>query len=294
MPTSQSAIFRLGLRAHEHLEFDLRPQATADAIRAACATLANGLGVQALVVGFSDRLWRLLAPGDQVPAHLAALAPIRGSAGLMPVHQHDLWLWLQDSGPDLNLDGARRAIATLEPVLQLVEDTQGYVYRDGRDLTGFVDGTENPAPDEAAAVAIVADGPGVGGSFALVQRWRHDLRHFEVLPVVEQERTFGRTKPDSMELPDLPANSHVARVVVKTADGELKIWRRSVPWGNATANGLQFVAFSADPQRFVRMLERMFGASPDHAQDRLLDFSRPETGALYFVPSTEALALLAT
>ena len=111
MPTSQSAIFRLGLRAHEHLEFDLRPQATADAIRAACATLANGLGVQALVVGFSDRLWRLLAPGDQVPAHLAALAPIRGSAGLMPVHQHDLWLWLQDSGPDLNLDGARRAIS---------------------------------------------------------------------------------------------------------------------------------------------------------------------------------------
>lgn len=289
MPTPQSAIFHPGLRAHEHLEFDLKPRVTVEAIRMAFARLQDGVGVQGLVIGFGDRLWRMLAPVDAVPPTLAPLAPVHGSGGKMPVQAHDVWLWLQDRGPDLNLDGSRIAIEVLSPVFALVEDTQGFVYRDSRDLTGFADGTENPSPHEAPEVALITKGPGEAGSFALVQRWRHDLAHFQAMPVPEQERVIGRTKPDSVQLSELPPTSHVARVVVETDAGELKIWRRSVPWGKATVNGLQFVAFSADPQRFARILERMFGASPDHVHDRLLDFSKPETGALYFVPSTDAL-----
>ena len=288
MPTPQSAIFRQGLRAHEHLEFDLKPRATAAEVRAAFATMGAGIS-QATVAGFGARLWRLLAPESEVPANLTPLAPIRGVAGTMPAQPHDLWLWLQDHGPDANLDAARLAVAALAPVLTLVEDTQGFVYRDSRDLTGFIDGTENPTLDDAPTVALVAQGPGAGGSFALVQRWRHDLTHFHALPVAEQEKVIGRTKRDSVQLDDLPPNSHVSRMVVETEHGELKLWRRSVPWGKAAVNGLQFIGFSADPQRFVIMLERMFGATQDHVHDRLLDFSKPETAALYFVPSAEAL-----
>ena len=289
MATPQNAIFRQGLRAHEHLEFDLRPGATAAALRQAFAKLQDCGIAQASVAGFSGQLWRMLAPPDAVPPGLRPLAPIHGSGGTLPVAPHDFWLWLQDRGPDLNIDAARQAVDALAPVLMLVEDTPAFVYRDCRDLTGFIDGTENPPPADAHEVAIVAEGPGAGGSFALVQRWRHDLAHFHAMPVPQQEQVIGRTKPDSVELADLPDNSHVARMVVKTAEGELKIWRRSVPWGRAASNGLQFVGFSADPQRFVTMLERMYGATPDHVHDRLLDFSKPETGALYFVPSMDAL-----
>jgi len=52
--------------------------------------------------------------------------------------------------------------------------------------------------------------------------------------------------------------------------------------------GLHFVAFSADPTRFDRMLARMFGTAPDGLSDRLTDFSRPVSGAYYFAPSLEA------
>lgn len=45
-----------------------------------------------------------------------------------------------------------------------------------RDLSGFVDGTENPAGEETRrGVAIIADGEDAGGSYVLVQRWEHNL-----------------------------------------------------------------------------------------------------------------------
>ena len=52
----------------------------------------------------------------------------------------------------------------------------GFQYRDSRDLTGFIDGTENPEGEEARQTAIIPAGsPGEGGSFVLSQKWVHDL-----------------------------------------------------------------------------------------------------------------------
>jgi len=56
---------------------------------------------------------------------------------------------------------------------------------------------------EAPLAALVPDGrPGAGGSHVLAMRWVHDLDAFEALPIPEQENTFGRTKPESIELDD--------------------------------------------------------------------------------------------
>ncbi len=41
------------------------------------------------------------------------------------------------------------------------------------------------------------------------------------------------------------------------------------------------------------MLARMFGTDGDGVHDRLLDFSRPVSGAYYFAPSLNALSELA-
>jgi putative iron-dependent peroxidase len=125
-----------------------------------------------------------------------------------------------------------------------------------------------------------------------VQRGVHDLIRFEALPVEDQERVIGRTKADSTELDDdtKPDTAHIARVVIEDDNGdELEIYRRSVPYGTTTEHGLMFVAFAADPNRVIRMLNRMFGLTHDHLRDRLTDFSTPVTGATYFVPSLEAL-----
>ena len=41
------------------------------------------------------------------------------------------------------------------------------------------------------------------------------------------------------------------------------------------------------------MLARMFGTTGDGVHDRLIDFSRPVSGAYYFAPSLNALSELA-
>ena len=87
-----------------------------------------------------------------------------------------------------------------------------------------------------------------------------------------------------------PETAHIARVVIEDGNGEeIEIYRRSVPYGTATEHGLFFVAFSADPDRFAQMLGRMFGVSDDGMHDRLTEFTRPVSGAYYFVPSLDQL-----
>ncbi len=138
--------------------------------------------------------------------------------------------------------------------------------------------------------------PGAGGSHVLAMRWVHDLEAFDALPTHEQERVFGRSRPESLELQgaDKPPTAHIARVQIADADGsEMQIYRRSVPYGTVAEHGLYFVAFSQDPTRFRRMLARMFGASGDGLHDRLTDFSKPVSGAFYFAPSLTLLAELA-
>ena len=122
-------------------------------------------------------------------------------------------------------------------------------------------------------------------------RWVHDLDAFHQLSVREQERVIGRTKLDSTELlgAEKPPDAHIARV--ELGGDDLEIFRRSVPYGTVEEHGLYFVAFSADPSRFDRMLARMFGL--DGPRDRLTDFSKPVSAGYYFAPSNTALRELA-
>ena len=184
----------------------------------------------------------------------------------------------------------------MSDVAQLGAEQAGFTYRDGRDMTGFVDGTANPPSHRAADVALVPPGEaGEGGSHVLVMRWVHDLEAFNQLAVEEQQHVIGRTKPDSVELAEAakPPTAHIARVTIEVGGEELKIFRRSVPYGTVREHGLYFVAFSADQSRYDRMLARMFGTTGDGVHDRLINFSRPVSGAYYFAPSLNALNELA-
>ena len=106
---------------------------------------------------------------------------------------------------------------------------------------------------------------------------------------------IGRTKADSLELSDSekPPTAHIARVTIESGGAELEIFRRSVPYGTVAEYGLYFVAFSADPTQYDRMLARMFGTEGDGTRDRLIDFSHPVSGAYYVAPSLNALNELA-
>ena len=295
MTTPQGGIFALGTASHAYLEFDLQPGKDGRALLTAMANLREPrttIGGVNLVSGFRPELWREQVP-DGVPAELAGFNhDLVGADGyVMPATQHDAVLWLSGSSYDVIFDEAREAISALAPLTAIADETSSWPYRRYRDLTGFVDGSENPSLLEAADVALIAEGrPGAGGTILLLQQWVHDVTTWESLPVASQERVIGRTKPESIELTPQPPASHVARTDQAVFG---KIFRRNMPYGTVTDHGTMFVGFSAEQRRLTAMLDSMAGVA-DGQRDALTRYTRPLTGAFYFVPSVESIGRFTT
>src|SRR5262249_39228660 len=175
----------------------------------------------------------------------------------MPATQHDAVLWLSGSAYDVIFDVARAAISELVEVASLAEETSSWPYRHDLDLTGFIDGTENPTLVEAPGVVLVSEGkPGAGGTILLLQKWAHDSAAWESLPAPAQEAVIGRTKPDSVELDPKRPDSHVAST---DQDRLGKIFRRNMPYGTVSDHGTMFVGFSSAQRPLAAMLENMAG-----------------------------------
>jgi putative iron-dependent peroxidase len=291
----QFGIFAQGTHAHRFLAFDLKRGVTSEKALAAFRRLRTpdvSAGGVNLVLAFGAGLWRAVAP-RAAPADLGLFEPVVGSDGNQaPATQHDAWLWISGAEPDVTWQSARLVALAVAEAADLAEEQDGFTYRGGRDVTGFIDGTANRQVRRAAQVAIVPPGrPGAGGSHVLTMRWVHDLEAFERLTIAQQEQVIGRTKPDSLELSvdQKPPTAHVSRVEATVGGTEVEIFRRSVPYGGAREHGLYFVAFSSERSRYDLLLSRMFGTAPDGVRDRLTDFSRPVTGSYYFAPSLNAL-----
>lgn len=291
MITPQNGIFAQGTHSHYFVELDLLPGISPGralvSLRGLRAPDVTSGGVN-FVLAFGANLWRGIAP-QQTPPDTSDFTEIRGPKGkVAPAKQHDIWLWFHGSTPDVVFDHARNAWLAIRDVAKLAEEQPCFVYRDSRDLTGFVDGTNNPPPLEAPNVALIQPGEaGGGGSHVLVMRWVHDLNSFHALPVGDQEHVIGRSKTDSTVLPkeDKGAPGHAAHVSGGVFDEEMQIYRRSVPYGTIAEHGLYFVAFSSKRSRFDHMLGKMFGTDAAGEPDPLMDFSKPVGGAYYFAPS---------
>jgi len=295
----QSGIFHEGSHQHLYLEYDVAPDVQLPALRRALALaladdpdLPDERRIQR-VIAFGPALWSRLAP-DRVPPGLAAFAGVRGLDGhLAPATPHGLWFWLHGRHVDENLVAGLAVQRALAGLARLASEERGFLFRDGRDLTGFRDGTANPQGKERMAAALVPQGArGAQGSHVLVQRWVHDLPAFAALTEAEQSRVIGRDKATDEELGGraLPPDAHIRRADI-SRDGEpVVIYRRSVPFGGVREHGLYFVAFSRTTAHFDALLQSLFGATPDGRRDRLLDFSRPTSGAYYFAPSRQDLA----
>jgi len=295
MHVAQSGIFALGTSSHSYLEFDLLAQGDPLTLVQVIANLEEPrmtTGGVNLVVGFKPSLWARVAP-EEMPAGVTDFEQdVRGVDGYtMPATQHDLWVWVAGHAYHTVFDVTRKAIAAVAPMANLAAEVAGWTYKESRDLTGFIDGTENPALSEAPEVALFPDGtPGAGGSVVLVQQWTHNAAAFDALPIEEQEKAIGRTKETSMELAEevRGPQSHVSRTVIEEHGVEQHIFRRNTPFGTATEHGTMFIGFSSDQQRLARMLARMAGAE-DGIRDALTRYTTAVSGAYYFVPSVEAL-----
>ena len=133
------------------------------------------------------------------------------------------------------------------------------------------------------------EGPAPFAGFVSVAVTNDDSAPTPGVAVAEQEHVIGRTKLDSTELEDKADDSHVSST---DQDRFGKIFRRNMPYGTVTDHGTMFVGFSAEQRPLAAMLESMAGLAGG-TRDALTLYTRPLTGAYYFVPAAEALLRLA-
>lgn len=243
-----------------------------------------------LSVAFSQAFWQQL--NHHAPSELVTFPTLGQGNVIAPSTDVDVLIHCHSTRHDLLFYVLRKFVETVADDITIVDETYGYRYLDARDMTDFIDGTENPKAEVRQQVAIVPEGDFVGGSYVMVQRFVHNLPAWNRLNVAAQEKVVGRTKPDSIELDNVPAASHVGRVDIKEEGKGLKIVRHSLPYGSVSGDhGLLFIAYCHTLHNFQVMLDSMYGVT-DGKTDQLLRFTQAATGAYFFAPSQELLKAL--
>ena len=264
----------------------LKQQITAFYEKRHVLTRANPANQVTTALAFSKEVWRKLH--NNVPANFPDMPVITGKHPL-PAVPANLFVHITSKRPDLCYELAAALLDGWQGV-NVLDERQGFRFHDYRDLTGFIDGIENPSePSDQQSVTLLDASAGdcQGGSFVFAQRFVHDLTQWNQQTVDEQEKTIGRTKWEGMELADdvKPPTAHNARSNINH-----DIMRYSLPYASAGGEkGLFFLAYTNDLTVITTMIQRMDGLVEDGITDRLLDFTTAVGGNYFFAPPQDLL-----
>jgi porphyrinogen peroxidase len=277
--------------------------ARADRVRKVCGdvdALVRAVGARDVEgnltcgVGFGAAAWDRLF-GEPRPQDLHPFREMRSGPRFAPSTPGDLLLHVRADRLDLCYELAAQIMARFADSVTTADETHGFRYFDDRDLTGFVDGTENPTGAEKIEATIIGDEDPAfaGGSYVMVQKYLHDLPAWHRLPTETQEGIIGRTKFDDIELEDdqKPPYAHNALTKLEVGGTEIKVVRHNMPFGKVSGgeSGTYFIGYARSLQTLETMLENMVIGRPPGNYDRLLDFTHPITGTNFFVPSLDFL-----
>jgi len=275
-------------------------RATVLSLCADLSALLRGVGFRNLdgalscIMGIGSDAWDRLF-GSPRPAELHPFREIRSGPRHAVSTAGDLIFHIRAKQMDLCFELAAQIMTRLNGAVSNVDEVQGFRYFDERDVLGFVDGTENPTGNAAAdAVFIGGDDPSFsGGSYVIVQKYLHNLEAWNKLSTEAQEKIIGRSKVSDIELDDSvkPTSAHNALTTIEENGVEVKILRDNMPFGSPGRGefGTYFIGYSRSPRRIEQMLENMFIGRPPGNYDRILDFSTPVTGNLFFIPTSTFL-----
>lgn len=253
------------------------------------------------VMGFGANAWTTLFPNQAKPKELNTFKEIKGDTYTAVSTSGDLFFHIRALKVSACYELASIISQKLKNIVTPVDEVHGFRYFDGRSIIGFVDGTENPEyEDERASYAVIGDEDPefTGGSYAFVQKYIHDMEAWEKQPLIEQEKVIGRHKFNDVELTDEekePGSHNVVTNIQDENGDDLKIVRANMPFSNPSKNeyGTYFIGYARYFSTTYRMLENMFAGTPEGHTDKLLKFSTPVTGTLFFVPSPKFMDDLA-
>ncbi|HZY62525.1 MAG TPA: Dyp-type peroxidase [Edaphobacter sp.] len=243
------------------------------------------------VTSFGSDAWDKLF-GKPRPAELHPFREIRSGERHAVSTPADVLFHIRARRMDLCFELVMQIMERIQGAVSAVDETHGFRYFDDRDLLGFVDGTENPRGKEALDAALISeedDPQFAGGSYVIIQKYLHDMAAWNTLSTEQQERIMGRKKLSDIELSDAvkPTSAHNALTIIVENGKQVDILRDNMPFGRPGHGefGTYFIGYCRTPRITEQMLENMFIGRPPGNYDRLLDFSHPVTGSLFFAPS---------
>ena len=293
--TSQSAISTGHTEFARFITFDLHEKTDLNRLRIALAQLPRF--IKMFHQQFPEcRLGSAVAIGPQAFAKLYPHQPqpdnefpkLTYKGKDLPVTPSDLLLHIRCDRKDITYEYAMACYQWLKLDCNIKEDTEGFRYFAGRDLTGFVghDGKSCPAEDALKSGAIGDEGPLQDGSYVHIQKFCFDLPRWQGLPESEQELVIGRGKRDNQkEISDKQHPPHIHRVRLSGND----LVRAGIPFGNLQEQGHFFLSYSNNPRAFGNIMGAMVAQDENGDSDPLLRYAKSVTGAAYFAPSVEFL-----
>ncbi len=243
-----------------------------------------------VAVGFSNAAWDYLFPNAPKPKELETYKGIKGDKYEMPATKGDIFLHVRANDRATVYEFMRQVMLFLKDITDVVDETHGFRYFEGRAIIGFIDGTENPEEDEAKDYAVIGDEDPQfeNGSYAFAQKWRHEMDIWSKLSTETQEKAIGRKKFDDLELPDGEKfkNAHNVVSQVEINGVSQNIVRMNVPYSDPATDitGTYFIGYARHWEVTKAMLESMI-----KGHDYLLSFSKILTGQLFFIPSKDTL-----
>ena len=247
-----------------------------------------------LSFGFSNRAWEYLFPTAKKPKELEDFQGVNGEHHTAPATPADLFLHVRAGQAATSYLVVDQIMSFLRPVVDVVDETHGFHYLEGRAIIDFIDGTENPVGEEAKEWAIIGaeDPEFINGSYAFAQKYIHDLDAWRALPTEVQEKYVGRRKYSDLELSDEEKDPRAHNIISQdNRDGEEhKIVRMNVVFANPGegVRGTYFIGYARHWDVTRQMLTNMFTKN-----DRLLEYSTAQKGQLFFIPSKETLDKIA-
>lgn len=250
----------------------------------------GGFGVR-VSLGLSNPAWEYLFPGAAKPAELEEFTGLSSDTVVMPADGSDLFLHVRAAKEAIVYEFLSLVMEYLRDHVEVVDETHGFGYFEGRAIIGFIDGTEAPSPEVSADYSIIGDEDPtfINGSYAFAQKWTHDMGEWNALSTEAQEKAVGRRKFTDIELDEDEKDPGAHNIAAKVEfDGEeQKIVRMNVAWSNPVTGqtGTYFIGYARRWEITKAMLEQML-----LIHDRLFDFSTITTGQLFFIPSKDLLA----
>lgn len=248
------------------------------------------------LMGIGSDAWDRLRPAKPKPKELAPFTEIKGAKHTAVATPGDLFFHIRADRQDICYEMAAMIHEILGEATYPIDEVSGFRYLDGRAIIGFVDGTENPDDERKIDYAVVGDEDPLfrNGSYAFTQKYLHNMQAWRQLSVEEQEKTIGRRRFNDIELSDeeKPQTAHNNVSKVYDAEGnELKIVRANVAFAHPSKNeyGTFFIGYARSFAVTRQMVKQMFTGNAEGHVDRLLDFSTPVSGSLYFIPSPDLM-----